>query len=318
MHIPDGMLSNTTVVASGAASLGFVSYGVAWVRKHFDQRKVVLMAVTAALIFALQMLNFPVAGGTSGHFAGGALAAILLGPWAAGIVMTTVLMIQAIVFADGGILALGANVLNLAVIAPFVGWGVWRALTAINDRRGLKIASAFIAAWVSLFVSAVAAGTEIWLSGNAQLGLILGAMGFWHAIIGAGEGVVTAGLVAYVLRVRPDVLEAGSAPIQRSMRSLAYGLAILALCAVGLSFLASSSPDGLEFAYFEQGVGAAFQETQLVSSPIPDYAIPGVSNETLAGILAGMVGVVVTGVLVYAVFTQVSRRRSGSDGTRRA
>lgn len=313
MHIPDGMLSNATVAASGAASLGFVSYGVAWVRKHFDQRKVVLMAVTSALIFALQMLNFPVAGGTSGHFAGGALAAILLGPWAAGIVMTTVLLIQAIVFADGGILALGANVLNLAVIAPFVGWGIWKSLTALSDSRGLKVVAAFMAAWVSLFIAAVVAAVEIWISGNAQLGLILGTMGFWHAIIGIGEGIVTAGLVAYVLKVRPDVLDANAPNLHVSVRSLALGLAALALCAAGLSFLASSSPDGLEFIYFEQGVGTAFEEVSLVSSPIPDYAIPGITNDALAGVLAGIVGVIVTGVLLYALFAQVGRRRSRSE-----
>ncbi len=138
MHIPDGMLSNATVAATGVASLGYVGYGVAWVRKHFDQRKVVLMAVTAALIFALQMLNFPVAAGTSGHFAGGALAAILLGPFAAGIVMTTVLLIQAVVFADGGILALGANVFNLAVVAPLVGWGTWRLFLRFGDSQGAQ------------------------------------------------------------------------------------------------------------------------------------------------------------------------------------
>jgi cobalt/nickel transport system permease protein len=312
MHIPDGMLSNATVAVTGVASLGYVGYGVAWIRKHFDQRKVVLMAVTAALIFALQMLNFPVAAGTSGHFAGGALAAILLGPFAAGIVMTTVLLIQAVVFADGGILALGANVFNLAVVAPLVGWGTWRLFLSFGDSKALKVAGAFVASWVSLVVASIFAAIEIWISGNAQILVVLGAMGFWHAIIGIGEGIITAGLVAYVLQVRPDLLTESAAQGKRGIRNLAIGFAVFAIVAAGISFLASGSPDGLEFVYFEQGVGAEFEEMALLSSPIPDYVVPGLSNETLAGILAGIVGVIITGVLLYAFGVAVRNRDTGS------
>ena len=309
MHIPDGMLSNATVAVSGAASAGFMGYSVAWVRKRFDQRKVVLMAVTAALIFALQMLNFPVAGGTSGHFAGGALAAILLGPFAAGIVMTTVLLIQAVVFADGGILALGANVLNLAVIAPLVGWGIYRLGESLSDSKRVKILVTFFAAWASLVVSSLAAAIEIWASGNAALPLVMGAMGLWHAVIGIGEGLISAGMVAYVLRVRPDLLSQGTG-LDRSatVRRLAAGFVVLALLAAGLSFMASSNPDGLEFVYFEEGVGTEFEEVSLVNSPLPDYVVPGLSNERLAGILAGVVGVVVTGTFLLALGTAIRRR----------
>jgi cobalt/nickel transport system permease protein len=308
------MLSNATVVATGVASLGYVGYAVAWVRKHYDQRKVVLMAVTAALIFALQMLNFPVAAGTSGHFAGGALAAILLGPFAAGIVMTTVLLIQAVVFADGGILALGANVFNLAVVAPLVGWGTWRLFLRFGDSKALKVAGAFVASWVSLVVASIFAAVEIWISGNAQILVVLGAMGFWHALIGIGEGIITAGLVAYVLQVRPDLLEESAAQGKRGIRNLAIGFAVFALIAAGVSFLASGSPDGLEFVYFEQGVGAEFEEMSLLSSPIPDYVVPGLSNETLAGILAGIVGVIVTGVLLYAFGAALRKDRDSGTG----
>lgn len=309
MHIPDGMLSNATVAATGIASLGYVGYGVAWVRKHFDQRRVVLMAVTAALIFALQMLNFPVAAGTSGHFTGGALAAILLGPFAAGIVMTTVLLIQAVVFADGGILALGANVFNMAIIAPLVGWGTWRLFLQFGDSKTLKIAAAFVASWASLVASSLAAGLEIWISGNAQIFVVLGAMGFWHALIGIGEGIITAGLVAYVLQVRPDLLAESAAQGKRGIRGLAIGFAVFAIVAAGISFVASSSPDGLEFMYFEQGIGAEFEEVAVVSSPLPDYVVPGLSNDALAGVLAGVVGVIITGVLLYALGSAARKTR---------
>ena len=313
MHIPDGMLSNATLAATGCASLGYVGYGVAWVRKNFDQRKVVLMAVTAALIFALQMLNFPVAGGTSGHFTGGALAAILLGPFAASIVMATVLLIQAVVFADGGILALGANVLNMAVIAPMVAWVTWRIFLSFGDSRSLKIIAAFVAAWLALVASSLAAGLEIWLSGNAQIVIVLGAMGFWHALIGIGEGLITAGLVAYVLQVRPDLLKNSAMQGSRSIRPLVVGFTVLGLIAIALSFAASNSPDGLEFVYFEQGIGAEFDEVAVISSPLPDYLIPGLANEKLAGILAGIVGLIVTGVLLYAVFSAVRKGDSGAN-----
>jgi cobalt/nickel transport system permease protein len=316
MHIPDGMLSNVTVAASGVASVGYVGYAVAWVRKHFDQRKVVLMAVTAALIFALQMLNFPVAAGTSGHFAGGALASILLGPFAAAIVMTTVLLVQAVVFADGGILALGANIVNLAIIAPLVGYGIWRLTLNLGSSKTVKATGAFVAAWASLVVSSLVAAAQIWLSGNAQLTLVLTAMGFWHALIGIGEGIITAGLVAYVLQVRPDLLSERPSPrTQSPVKGVAIGFTVLAIVAAGVSFLASGSPDGLEYVYFEQGIGTAFDEFAIVNSPIPDYVLPGIGSDALAGVLAGVVGLIVTGVLVYALLA--SRRSSGRpDATR--
>lgn len=307
------MLSNTTVVATGLASLGYVGYAVAWIRKHFDQRKVVLMAVTAALIFALQMLNFPVAAGTSGHFTGGALAAILLGPFAASIVMTTVLLIQSVIFADGGILALGANVLNMGVIAPLVGWATWKFVLKLGESKMHHVVGAFLAAWMSLVVSSLAAGFEIWISGNAQIVVVLGAMGFWHALIGVGEGVITAGLVAYVQQVRPDLLKESVESGSRSLRKIAIAFVIFAVLAAGISFLASSSPDGLEFVYFEQGIGAEFEEMALVSSPMPDYVMPGMSSDTLAGIFAGIVGVIITGALLYAFAATIRKREQNGS-----
>ncbi|MDH4139107.1 MAG: energy-coupling factor ABC transporter permease [Coriobacteriia bacterium] len=309
MHIPDGMLNAPTVAAAGASSAGFVAYAVAWVRKHFDQRRIVMMAVVSALVFALQMLNFPVAGGTSGHFAGGAAAAILLGPWPAVIVMTTVLLVQALVFADGGLLALGANVLNMAVLAPFVGYALWRAIIAVRASRRWRMVGAFVAAWAACVAAALAAGLEIWLSGNANFWLITGAMGFWHAIIGIGEGLITAGLIAYVLATRPDLIERPAQVEQRSVRGVAVVLGVVALIATGLSFLASSHPDGLEYVYFEMGIGRAVGDVSPAKGPIPDYVIPGMNNETVAGVLAGVVGLVVTSVLLYAIVSSARKRK---------
>jgi cobalt/nickel transport system permease protein len=279
-----------------------------------DQQRIVLMAVMAALVFALQMLNFPVAGGTSGHFGGGAAAAIMLGPWPAVIVLTTVLMIQALIFADGGVLAMGANILNLAVIAPFVGYALFRAIRKTGSSVGRLTLAAFAAAWAAVFVSSLAAALEIWLSGHAPLVLVAGAMGFWHALIGIGEGLITAGLVAYVYSKRPDlVLGETAARNGEGFRGVVIGLAVLAIAAAGVSFLASGSPDGLEFVYFEEGIGRTFEEMQLVSSPIPDYAIPGVSNESLATALAGIAGVIITGAFLWAAGSTARRKRSQQD-----
>mgnify|MGYP001149881196 FL=1 len=158
--------------------------------------------------------------------------------------------------------------------------------------------------------AALAAGALLWLSGRAPLGPVLGAMGFWHSLIGLGEGAITAGLVSYLLAVRPDLLarDARVPADARSVRKTAFGLGLIALVAVGLSFVASANPDGLEYVY--ERVGSAFGEVSIFSGAMPDYVMPGVANETLAGVLAGLVGLIVTGVLVYALLTAVRSRRA--------
>ncbi len=307
MHIPEGMLTQQTTVASWIASLPVVGYAVVTVRKKMSDSRVVLMAVLAALIFALQMLNFPVAGGTSGHFAGGAAAAIILGPWAAVLIMTTVLIIQAFMFADGGVLALGANMFNMAIVGPMVGWAVYALVTKLRDTRVGRSIGSFTAAWSATMAAALCAGLMLWISGRAPFGIAVGSMAFWHAIIGVGEGLITAALVNYILSVRPDILEAPERTV--STRGVAIGMGVLAFLAAGLSFLASGNPDGLEYVY--EKIGTSYTATELVSGPLPDYAVPGLSNETLAGILAGFVGVIVTGVGLYAVITALRGRRLG-------
>lgn len=311
MHIPDGMLNTTTWVTAWAGSAAAVGLGVRRVRQTMSESRLVLMAVLAALVFALQMLNFPVAGGTSGHFSGGAAAAIILGPWPAVLVMTAVLIVQSLFFADGGITALGANIITMGVIGPFAGWWLYTLVTRGAASRTRKAAAAFIAAWTGCFAAALAAATMLWVSGRVPLVAGLGAMGFWHALIGIGEGLITAGLVSYLLGVRPDLL-AGERPREAlGTRGVAITLGIVALAAAGLSFIASARPDGLEFVYSEKGLGAPFAEKALVRSPMPDYLLPGVENETLAGILAAVVGLVLAGVLLY-VGVRAIRGRPGS------
>jgi len=312
VHIPDGMLdvkTFSTLWAGGGASIAYASW---WIRKHLDGSKIVLMAVLAALIFGLQMLNFPIAAGTSGHFAGGALAGILLGAWPACIVMTAVLLVQAIFFGDGGITTLGANIVNLGIIAPFVGAFIYEIFQRISNGYASKIGGAFVGAFVAVVVSSAAVALELWASNHAHFFAALGAMTFFHALIGIGEGIVTAGLIAYVAKVRPQLLDDENIPNgKRSLKSMSAVLGALAVIAAGFSFLASTHPDGLEFVYFESGIGAEFEEAAYVSmAPLSDYLLPGVGNETLAGIAAGIIGAVLTGALLFGGVVLLKRRRA--------
>lgn len=305
MHIPDGMLDTKTVASTWAAAVPALAWAVRDVRRRMTDGRLVLMSVMAALVFALQMLNFPVAGGTSGHFAGGALAAILLGPWPAVLVVTAVLFVQAFFFADGGVTALAANVLDMAIVAPFAGWWVYSLAVRVSDTRGGRTAGAFIAAWTACVAASLSAATLVWTSGAAPLLPVLGAMGFWHAIIGVGEGFVTAGLVAYVLAVRPDLVRGDARTM--GARGLAVSLGATALAAAALSFLAYRRPDGLERVAAELSF-LQRAEPLWTKSPLVGYTIPGITGDALAGILAGLVGLTVTGLLTYTAL-QASRRR---------
>ena len=307
MHIPDGMLEARTWIPAWLGSAGILGYAVKRVRERLSDAKIVMMAVLAALIFALQMLNFPVAGGTSGHFAGGALAAIILGLWPAMLSMSAVVTIQALFFGDGGVTTLGANLLTMAIIGPAVGWAINSALLRVSEARAMRLAAAAIAGWCACVCGALAAGLMLWLSGRAPLAAALVAMGGWHAVIGIGEGVITAGIIGYLLAVRPDLLSDEGTSGAAAARKAMIGLGVLAIAAAGLSFLASSHPDGLEYVY--EHIGTAFDGTALVGGLMPDYVLPGVGNDTLAGVLAGIVGVIITGALAYTLLSGMRRRR---------
>ena len=207
MHIPDGFVSTGTAAATWLASAGSVGYAVRRVSRELDERQIPLMGVTAAFIFAAQMMNFTVAGGTSGHLLGGALAAILLGPWAGMLVLTSVLAVQALLFQDGGLLALGANVFNMAVVGVLVAWVVYTALRRLlGDRTWSMMVSGFAAAWLSVVVASLVAAAELAVSGTSPWVVALPAMGLVHMLIGAGEGLITVGVLAFLQAARPDLL----------------------------------------------------------------------------------------------------------------
>ncbi len=207
MHIPDGLLDAKTWLGAAVIAGGGVSYALGRVQKRLNPRQVPQMAVTGAFIFAAQMVNFPIIGGTSGHLIGGALAAITFGPWVAAIIMTTVVGIQAVVFQDGGITALGANILNLALVAPLAAHFCHRLLSRwITGQTGVLVL-AFVAAVVSVMAAAAVAAAQLAVSGLIPLTAGLPAMLFWHMFIGLGEGAITAATLAYLAAARPGLVQ---------------------------------------------------------------------------------------------------------------
>jgi cobalt/nickel transport system permease protein len=212
MHIPDGFLSPEIAAACAVPAAAAVAYGLRRASRELDERRVPLLGVTAAFVFAVQMLNFPVAGGTSGHFLGASFAAILLGPWVACLVMSVVLVTQSFVFADGGVTALGANILNMGVIgALLVGGLMVAAHRVMPSRRGPFLAVAGVGAWLAVVAGAAACSLELAASDTVPLGTVLPAMVGVHALIGVGEAVITVAAVSAVLSTRPDVVRAVTA-----------------------------------------------------------------------------------------------------------
>jgi cobalt/nickel transport system permease protein len=208
MHIPDGFLNVSTLTATAAISAGTIGVAVKVAARKIGEKQVPLMGMLAAFIFAAQMLNFPVAGGTSGHLIGAALCAILIGPWAGVIIMSAVLIAQALIFQDGGLAALGANILNMGVLAVFAAYLIYRITTAIfGDNRRSKLTGAAVAGWSSVMVASLAAAFELAASGLSPFEVVGPAMLGIHALIGIGEGLITVLVVSAVMASRADVLQ---------------------------------------------------------------------------------------------------------------
>jgi len=208
MHIPDGFLNIATVATTYAVSAGGVGNAVRIANRKLGEKQVPLMGVLAAFIFAAQMLNFPVAGGTSGHLIGAALAAILLGPWAGVLIMTCVLIAQCLIFQDGGLLALGANVFNMGIVASFSSYYIYRLVISLlgNGRRGMLVGG-LVGAWGSVFLASIFCAIELAVSGASPIRIVLPAMAGLHALIGIGEGLITGAVLSMVLATRADLLQ---------------------------------------------------------------------------------------------------------------
>jgi len=218
MHIPDGFLNTATTGVAWVASAGGLGYATHRLRHEMEEGEAPLMGITAAFIFAAQMMNVTVAGGTSGHLLGAALATLLLGPWGGMVAIAAVLAVQALIFQDGGLIALGPNILNLAVVGVLVAWGVQRAvLRLMQGRAHAQSVAAFVSAWFSVMVAALIASIELGLSGASPWGLVIPAMEGVHAVIGVVEGLITVAVLAFVRAARPDLVHGIAAPLQISV-----------------------------------------------------------------------------------------------------
>jgi cobalt/nickel transport system permease protein len=268
------------------------------------------MGVSAAFVFAAQMLNFPVAGGTSGHLMGGVLASVLLGPSAAVVVLSAVLLVQCFLFNDGGILALGANLFNMAIAGTLGGYAIYATMRlTCGGMRGLVFASAF-AAWCSTMLAAVCCAAELAVSGVAAGSVVFPAMMHIHMVIGLGEGLITGMILSVIYRTRPDLIDSRGIASERPTAGafLGYGLVI----ALGLAFFASpyasSLPDGLDWVAQNLGFESKAAAKPLFLGPMPDYALPGIQSLSWSTAWAGAIGTLVAFILAWILARALVRR----------
>lgn len=295
MHIPDGFLSIVISILCWVVTAILIGTAVSRTNKSLGEKQVPLMGVMAAFIFAAQMINFPVAGGTSGHLLGGALAAITLGPWAGMLVMTAVITVQGLLFQDGGLLVMGANILNMGLLTAALGYGLYRSV--LGKSQGAKLVVAGVAAWLSVMTGALATSLELWLSGTATLNVVIPAMLGVHALIGLGEALITVAALSFILRTRPDILGEESASTQGSRGWVFVGI-VIALAVVMLSPLASADPDGLNRVAMDLGF---IHTAQSGSGPLAGYTVPFLANASVSKIAAGTLGALA--VLAVAFLT---------------
>ncbi|MBK8229411.1 MAG: energy-coupling factor ABC transporter permease [Candidatus Eisenbacteria bacterium] len=318
MHIPDGFLDLKTTAVAGALSATGLAAALRRIRTHPPVRREPMIGLAAAFIFVAQMLNFPVLGGTSGHLIGGVLAAVVLGPEVAVVVMSCVLILQCLLFADGGLLALGANIWNLAIVAPTLGYAI-HALTRrlLPGLRGRLLATAF-AAWCSVVFASISCAALLALSGAAPWRITLPAMVSVHMVIGFGEALITALVLAAVARTRPELLPEGEserAGADDTRRAIGYGLAVACGLAAFVAPFASPLPDGLERVAERLGFADRAATTPLHNSPFPDYLIPGANWSALSTVIAGLAGAAVAFAFAY-LLARMLTPRSGSRSAR--
>ncbi|RSO07918.1 cobalt ABC transporter permease [Streptomyces sp. WAC 06783] len=359
MHVPDGFIDAPVSAAAGVLAAAAVAVSLRGARRELGgtgphtglgaERTAPLAGLVAAFIFAVQMLNFPVAAGTSGHLLGGALAAILVGPYTGVLCVSVVLLMQSVLFADGGLTALGVNITDMAVVTVLVAYGIFRGLVKVLPRgRRAVTAAAFVAAAVSVPAAAVAFTGLYALGGTTDVPIatVFAAMTGVHVLIGLGEAAITALTVGAVLAVRPDLvygarglakpLELRTSPLagpaaaagereperveparpvaaRRSTRRVwLAGVAAALVCAGGLSYYASTSPDGLEKVARDQGIDAKAEAHAAKDSPLADYSVKDIANPRIAGGLAGVIGVGATLAVGTGVFVVVRKRRGAA------
>lgn len=297
MHIPDGFIDGKTAAVAGVISAVGVGFALRQVRRELPPRRVPLLGLSAAFLFAAQMVNFPVAGGTSGHLVGGTLVAALLGPSAAVVVVTTVLIVQCFLFQDGGVTALGANIFNMAIINSVAGYLIYRLVSSwLTGIRGRVTAVAF-AAWCATLLAAISCAGQLAWSGTIPWSVAFPAMTTVHMFIGVGEGLISALVFLAVSRARPDLITETMQTDrpQRLGELVGYGLLITLGVAVFVAPFACSWPDGLDSVAVK--FGFSHRTAPLFPAPVPDYQVPGIHWAVGATATAGAVGSLIVFVL---------------------
>lgn len=304
VHIPDGFIDGKTAAVSAVLSAAGVGFALRQVRRELPARKVPLLGLAAAFLFAAQMVNFPVAGGTSGHLVGGTLVAALLGPSAAVVVVTTVLTVQCFLFQDGGVMALGANIFNMAIVNSVIGYVIYRMVChGLTGIRGRVTAIAF-AAWCATVLAAVSCAGQLAWSGTIPWSVSFPAMTAVHMFIGVGEGLISALVFLAVYRARPDLIT-DTAPAggpHRLGELVRYGLLVTLGIAVFVAPFACSWPDGLDSVAEKFGFNHKLAVLWL-PAPAPDYQMPGIHWAVGATAVAGAIG----SMIVFALALLMGR-----------
>ncbi len=322
LHAPDGFFSVPVSVAFWAVTAAVLAISVRQANRTLDERAIPTLGVLAAFIFAAQMVNFQVAGGTSAHLLGGVLAAVLLGPWAGSIVMASVIAVQALVFQDGGLVVMGANIFNMGIIGTVGGYVLYRAVASLGRGWRWQLGAAAVAAWFAVEAAAVVTAFQLALSDTSPLDVALPAMAGIHALIGLGEAAITVAALALIASVRPDLLQereraiatGGEAPrggIRGALRSgpawLAAGIVASALVVVVLAPFASADPDGLQRVAIDKGFDAVSKANRY--EILPGYTIPGLGG-TASTVFSGLVGVLLVLAVVLAGARLLAARRA--------
>jgi cobalt/nickel transport system permease protein len=296
LHIPDGFLGPIISIIFWILTVILLAIATRRTQNELGERQIPLMGIMAAFIFAAQMINFPIAGGTSGHMLGGALAGIVLGPWAGMLVMASVITLQALLFQDGGLLVMGANIFNMGMLPALIGYGLYRSI--VRQNRSVRLSVAGIAAWLSVMAAALATALQLWLSGTSPLRIVMPAMLGVHALIGIGEALITVAALAFMLRVRPDMLETETIEARGGRGWIVAGF-VVALIVVLFSPWASANPDGLErvaedLGFITLGLDAPY-------TLLPDYTIPLLGETGLSTIIAGVIGALIVAAVTVGL-----------------